>query len=169
MRHSLRAEASGQRASVGEAHLEAVLIPPACCDGCRRVLEALIATVPAQLSANEAAGRSGHRNRIQLAHLLEKHGLPPFTVLRDWVRVLYWLAAWESRKVPLVRQGWSAGTDSSVCYRAVLRTTGMHWRQARDSGFRHWVDTFRYQVSSDCRCPTSARLTTGASSSGSSP
>lgn len=85
-------------------------------------------------SPSHVAALVGLRTRFQLARALRREGLPPFEELAAWTRVLYWLQEAERTGASLFHLARHAGIDPAVAYRLVLRTTDLHWVEARRAG-----------------------------------
>jgi len=94
-------------------------------------------------SPSHVAALVGLRTRFQLARALRREGLPPFEELAAWTRVLYWLQEAERTGASLFHLAQHAGIDPAVAYRLVLRTTELHWVEARRAGLAAVVRRFK--------------------------
>ncbi len=94
-------------------------------------------------SPSHVAALVGLRTRFQLARTLRREGLPPFEELAAWTRVLYWLQEAERTGTSLLHLARHARIDPAAAYRLFLRTTRLHWVEARRAGLAAVVLRFK--------------------------
>lgn len=122
------------------------------CSHCREYVLALASFAPAIPAENVISRHLGYDNRQAMWRKLGAHGLPAPRVMTDWVRFLHLLIEYEGHGKPLIRQAWSGGVDSSVCYRASYRVARMSWRKATIKRSEYWITRFRQEVVARLSC-----------------
>ena len=95
---------------------------------------------------------AGLGSRHRLAHLLQHEGLPSYTTLAGWIRLILWTMEFEEAGHSLVRSALREAKDPACRYRLVRRLTGASWHEVRARG-AEWV---MMRLVECCRPPTSA-------------
>jgi hypothetical protein len=78
--------------------------------------------------SDEVAQTAGLRSRHHLSYVLRRDGLPQFSLLAGWMRILIWLHECEREKLSLCRITLLEAKDPAYRYRLVKRLTGLEWR-----------------------------------------
>ena len=76
----------------------------------------------------------GLRNRHQLTRLLAREQLPSFECLAGWIRVLFWVTAWERHSTPLAYASLVEGHDPAVRFRTIRRVADCTWNELKQRG-----------------------------------
>jgi hypothetical protein len=100
----------------------------------RDVIDLLIEERGCFGSADRLARLVGLRNRHQLAYTLRGDGLPQLQRLAGWIRLLLWVAEYESEGISLCRSSLDEARDPAFRYRLVKRITGLEWTVVRARG-----------------------------------
>src|SRR5437660_53827 len=100
----------------------------------RAVINTVVAARGRVASANEMAIQTGLTSRFQLARLLRRDGIPPFSLLTDWLSLLQLLWEAERSSASLVELIDGLGVDPATFYRRCKRTLGVPWSEARRRG-----------------------------------
>lgn len=98
------------------------------------VIDVLIQERGCFRSAERLARSVGLRNRHQLAYILRRDGLPQVQRLAGWLRLLLWVAEYESEGISLCRSSLHEARDPAFRYRLVKRITGLEWTVVRARG-----------------------------------
>lgn len=86
------------------------------------------------VSSTALAGLLGLRDRHALRRLLRDEGLPSYSQLAGWIRVVIWVVRYEERGVSLSEQALTMGCEPRSYYRTVRSVTGCTWREIRSRG-----------------------------------
>ncbi len=123
-----------------------------------RILEAIAVTQGEVAPAEVFAHRLGYANRHQLARELDHAGLPVFTQVKDWTRILSWVLRGEVYGESLCGGALETARYPSARYRLVKRVTGRTWSEVRARGSEWLVATIRerygYGVLEDGAAPS---------------
>jgi hypothetical protein len=98
------------------------------------VIDSLARSRGAFLLSDEVAQTAGLRSRHHLSYVLRRDGLPQFSLLAGWMRILIWLHECEREKLSLCRITLLEAKDPAYRYRLVKRLTGLEWRALRHRG-----------------------------------
>jgi hypothetical protein len=90
------------------------------------------------VSSSVVAAALGLRDRHVLRRLLQEEGLPNYSRLAGWIRVLIWLTRREERGLSLCEQASTTGSEPRSYYRTVQSVTGCTWRQLQSLG-SNWL------------------------------
>ncbi len=93
-------------------------------------------------SADGFARGVGLSNRHQLAYILHRDGLPRLQHLAGWIRILIWVAEYESEGTSLCRSSLHDARDPAFRYRLVKRLTGLEWTVVRTRGLPWLLQAF---------------------------
>jgi len=74
------------------------------------------------------------RDRHELARELRREGLPAYSAVAPWVRVLLFSLQWELNGVTPGRLTLNRGGDAAPIYRMIVRVTGLKWTEIREMG-----------------------------------
>ena len=128
--------------------MNGAIVPPPC-----RQLIGLLRGCRLKLSAAGAARTLGFSSPAGLHQWIRGNGLPPFSLLRNWVYVIELLRQ-ERRGVSLAHWALDRDVDPAVYYRFVLRVTGQSWGRLKTLGWE-WAVATANQVWSPFLSPTS--------------
>lgn len=130
--------------------------PPSMCPKCRQILGVIGLRGPWHVSPRSVAEACGMASRGELARHLARHGLPPFSTLRAWLRVVDLVRSWDASACSVMRNCWAHGRDPSIGYRTVRRVTGLSWLRVRTDGFDKLVSSFQHQLATTVHCDNAA-------------
>jgi hypothetical protein len=86
------------------------------------------------VSSSHLASSLGLRDRHALRRLLREEGLPCYSQLAGWIRILIWLSRWEEDRLSLCRQASVTGHEPRSYYKTVQTVTGCTWREIQARG-----------------------------------
>jgi hypothetical protein len=86
------------------------------------------------VSSTELAASLGLRDRHALRRRLREEGLPNYSQLAGWIRVLIWLTRYEESGLSLCEQASTTGCEPRSYYRTVRTVTGCAWREILTRG-----------------------------------
>lgn len=124
-----------------------------CSQGVGAILEHMYGHQPLQ----EATSRCGCSARWQLARRLALHGFPAPSALKDWLRFLGMIQAWQRHKRGLHQQAIAYSVEPSVLHRMVRRLTGGTWQIVKQRDLASWLDQFASVVGTGVRCKRAER------------
>lgn len=123
----------GRRSEAVWYRAMSIPLKSALCRRCYNVVLGL-AYDPWTLDVSAMALKEGFSNRSALARHLARHGLPPFSTLRDWHRLIHLVVEWETRGRAAMRTTWAHAIDPATGYRISRRLLGQTWSRARGDG-----------------------------------
>lgn len=119
----------------------------------RCLVRVLVSENGRPISPHQVASALGLRNRHQLARLLVRENLPSQETLAGWIRIAFWVVAWEAHGTALAQTCLRDGDDPAVRFRTVRRLTGCTWSELRTRGSL-WV---ALELRGQCRARESKR------------
>jgi hypothetical protein len=119
---------------------------PGLSSSAQAVVDKLITARGSFESADSLAASIGLRNRDQLSYVLHRNGLPQLQRLAGWVRIVLWLAEYETGGISLCRSSLDDARDPAFRYRLVRRLTKLEWTAVRARGLVWLVNEFTSNV-----------------------
>lgn len=125
------------------------------CEECARLVRGLLEYAQDRRGITHAAVALGLGNRRGLERRLRRHGFPRLRLLKDWLRLLLVVHAYEEFGISLTDQAYGSGSDPSVLYRLCQRTTGSPWTEVSRAGAHALLSRFGAAVQVHLRCTPS--------------
>lgn len=111
------------------------------------------------------AHRVGFTNRYELARFLQRQGMPVYTELAGWVRVLGWLLALKNEKTSLASVALEEERNPAEYYRTVRRVVRSPWSEVKRRGSVWLGERFSQRID---ECAACQRGLVGAAGTGQS-
>lgn len=112
----------------------------------RKTVLALVTSRAFLGSATTFAHLVGLRNRQALQRHLVAMGLPPWQILKGWLKALYWCVAWESTQSSICERALLDGHNPSGYYRSIEHATGLPWSEIKQRGSIWIMGELRQQL-----------------------